>query len=130
MMANRMGVEHFGYKVIALLITLILWVTVVSQREMTTVQKVKVQFVAPIEFQIIGPNEFDVDVRLEGPRPFLKKYIERSWLSTIVVPVRNPTVGPYPAEIPVSDFQLPSEIKIITVQPREIVLQISKLPKQ
>ena len=126
MITKRLGVEHFGFKIIALLITMILWVTVVSQREMITVQKVTVKFVVPTDFQIEGSSHLEVTVKIEGPRPLLKRYLERSWPSTIVIPVRNPSVGPYPVEIPVADFQLPSEIKVLSVSPREVVLQIIK----
>ncbi len=127
MITKRFGVEHLGYKIIALLITLILWVTVVSQREMISTQKVTVQFVVPIEFKIEGTNQVEVDVRLEGPRPFLKHFLEKSWLSTVVVPIRNPNVGPYPVQIPISDFQLPPDIKVLSINPREVVLQINKV---
>lgn len=126
MITKRLGVEHLGYKVIALLITLILWVTVVSQREMITTQKVSVQFVVPLEYKIEGARQIEVDVRLEGPRPMLKRYLEKSWLSTVVVPIRNPTIGPYPVQIPISDFQLPSDIKVLSINPREVILQINK----
>jgi YbbR domain-containing protein len=126
MITKRLGVEHFGYKIIALLITLILWVTVVSQRDMVSIQKIAVEFVVPIDFQIEGVNRIDVEIALEGPRPILKRVLERLWPISIVVPIRNPSVGPYSAEIPVSDFHLPSDIKVLSISPREVVLQIVK----
>ncbi len=126
MINKRLGVENFGYKIIALLITLILWVTVVSQREMISNQKVIVHFVVPSGYQIEGSKELEVVVRIEGPRPILKRFLENSWSSNLVIPIRNPTIGPFPAEIPISDFQLPSEIRVISIYPREVVLQISK----
>ena len=127
MIAKRFSIEHFGYKIIALLITLILWVTVVSQREMVAEQKVSVQFVVPNDFDIVGDREFEVSVRVEGPRPLLRRFIDRSWPSSIVVPLRNPSVGPMSAEIPVTDLQLPPEIKVLSINPREVVLQINKV---
>jgi YbbR domain-containing protein len=126
MITKRLGVEHLGYKIIALLITLILWVTVVSQREMVSTQKLTVQFVVPLDFQIEGSNQAEVTVQIEGPRPFMRKFIERSWPSAIVVPIRNPSVGPFPAEVPMAELQLPSEIKVLSINPREVVLQINK----
>lgn len=129
MMAKRFSIEHFGYKVIAFLITLILWVTVVSQRDMITEQKVMVQFVVPTEFQIVSSRMFEVRVQVEGPRPVLKRFVEKSWPTTIVVPVRNPRIGPNPVEIPVSDLQLPMEIKVLSIQPREMILQVQKAEK-
>lgn len=129
MMAKRFSIEHFGYKVIAFLITMILWVTVVSQREMVSVQKVNVQFVVPTDYEIEGQREFEVSVRVEGPRPILKRFIEKSWPGTLVVPIRNPSLGPNPAEVPVTDLQLPAEIKVLSINPREVVLQINKVAK-
>ncbi|MEY4616499.1 MAG: hypothetical protein RJB66_1459 [Pseudomonadota bacterium] len=127
MITKRFSIEHFGYKVIAFLITLILWVTVVSQREMVANQNVMVQFVVPNDYEIVGPREFEVNVRVEGPRPILKRFLEKSWPATLIVPIRTPSLGPNSAEIPITDLQLPSAIKVLSIKPREVVLQINKL---
>ena len=130
MMDKRLGVEHFGYKVIALLIAMILWVTVVSQKDMVSKQKISVQFVVPSGYEIEGSPKLEVEVKLEGPRPILKKFLEKYWPTTLMIPVRNPSVGPSAFEIPPSYFQVPSEIKIISIVPREVVLQIIQSPTQ
>lgn len=126
MINKRLGVEHFGYRIIALLIAMILWVTVVSQRDMSISQKMTVQFVVPSEFKIDGANQFEIEVKVEGPRPILKKFLEKYWTSTLVVPLRNPIIGPMAAEIPISYFQLPPEVKVISIIPREVMLQVKR----
>lgn len=126
MISKRLGIEHFGYRIIALLIALILWVTVISQKEMVIKQKISVQFVVPSEFKVEGSNQTEVEVKVEGPRPILKKFLEKYWSNTLVVPLRNPTVGPMAVEIPISYFQLPPEVKVISINPREVVLQVTR----
>lgn len=126
MNTKRLGIEHFGYKIIALLIAMILWVTVVSHREMTMNQKVNVQFVVPTGFKIEGFDQIEITVQLSGPRPILKKFIDKYWTNTIVVPLRNPVVGPMAVEIPTSYFQLPPEVKVISITPREATLLVSR----
>jgi YbbR domain-containing protein len=130
MMAKRFSIEHFGYKVIAFLITLILWITVVSQREMVAEKNVQVQFVVPAEFEIQEPQQVVVTVKVEGPRPMVRRFFERYWPSTIVVPIRTPKEGPYPAEVPVAELQLPGDIKVLSIKPREVVLQIRRSIKK
>jgi YbbR domain-containing protein len=130
MISKRLGVEHFGYKIIALLITMILWVTVVSQRQMVVTQKLSVQFIVPGEFQIEGSQQVEAEIQLEGARPLLKRYLQRSWPSAIIVPLRAPLIGLNPAEIPVSDLQLPAGIKVLSIHPREVVLQVKAKAKK
>lgn len=126
MINKRWGVEHFGYRLIALFIAMILWVTVISQRETISIQKMKIQFVVPSEFKIEGPGSADIEVRLEGTRPNIRRFLERHWVSNMVVPVRNPSLGLSTVDVPVKELQLPPEIKVLSISPREVVLQIKK----
>jgi len=128
MITKRLGVEHLGFRILAFIITLILWITVISQKEMAVNQKVSVQFLVPSEFRIEGQNEMVVTVRVEGPRPILKRFIDKYWPTTLIIPIRDPRVGPNSIEIPSSYLQLPSEIKVLSILPREVVLQIVKTP--
>ncbi len=128
MIIKRLGVEHLGFKVLALIITLILWITVISQKEMMTTQKVSVQFLVPTEYKIEGQSELMVEIRVVGPRPILKRFIDKYWPSSLVIPIREPRVGANAIEIPISYFQFPSEIKVLSILPREVVLQIEKAP--
>lgn len=126
MINKRLGVEHLGYRIIALLIAMILWVTVVSQRVMVIKQIVSAQFVVPPEYKIDGMSRMNIEVKIEGPRPILKKFLDKYWPTTLVIPIRNPNVGPVAVEIPLSYFQLPPEVKVISINPREVVLQITR----
>lgn len=128
MISKRLGVEHFGFKILALIIALILWITVISQKEMAINQKVTIQFLVPSQYLVEGQNQTEVQIRLEGPRPILKRFIEKNWPTTLVIPIREPRVGANSIEIPVSYLQLPSEIKILSIVPREVVLQVVKNP--
>jgi len=128
MITKRLGVEHLGYRILALLITLILWVTVVSQKEIVSTQTVLVQFLVPSEYQIQGANELNVRVQIEGPRPIVKRFFDKHWPSNIVIPIREPRVGTNTVEILVSYLQLPTEIKVLSISPREVVLQVVKSP--
>jgi len=128
MIIKRLGVEHLGFKILALIITLILWITVIGQKDMTIHQKISVQFLVPSEYKIEGSNEKMVEVKVEGPRPILKRFMDKYWPTTLVIPIREPRVGPNSVEIPVSYLQLPTEIKVLSIIPREVVLQIVKVP--
>ncbi len=126
MINKRLGVEHLGYRVIALLITMILWVTVVSQKEIIMVQPLKIQVVVPEVFQINGSSEIEVTVKLEGPRPILKKYIEKSWPTSMMIPLRDPSVGSNTIIFPLNELRVPAEIKIRSINPSEMILQVKK----
>jgi hypothetical protein len=128
MITKRLGVEHLGFRILALIIALILWITVISQKDMVTSQKVSIQFLVPPEFKIESQNEMIVEVKVEGPRPILKRFLDKFWPTTLVIPIREPRVGPNSVEIPVSYLQLPTEIKVLSILPREVVLQIIKNP--
>lgn len=128
MITKRLGVEHLGFKILALIIALILWITVISQKEMSIDQKISIQFLVPPQYMIEGQNQTEVQVRIEGPRPILKRFIDKYWPTTLIIPIREPRVGPNSIEIPVSYLQLPSEIKVLSIVPREVVLQVIKTP--
>jgi YbbR domain-containing protein len=126
MIQKRFGIENSGYRLIALLITLILWVTVVSQKETRADNQLKVQYVAPPGMLIKGDSLFEVTVRLEGPRFQLKRFLDRKWVSTLVVPLRQTVSGMVIQEVPVSELGIPSEIKVLSINPREVVLLLDK----
>lgn len=128
MITKRLGVEHLGFKILALIIALILWITVISQKEMAINQKVSIQFLVPPQYMIEGQNKTEVEVRIEGPRPILKRFIDKYWPTTLIIPIREPRVGPNSIEIPVAYLQLPPEIKVLSIVPREVVLQVIKIP--
>ena len=91
-------------------------------------QKISFQFLVPPQYMIEGQNQTEVQVRIEGPRPILKRFIDKYWPTTLIIPIREPRVGPNFIEIPVSYLQLPPEIKVLSIVPREVVLQVIKTP--
>lgn len=126
MIQKRFGMENSGYRLIALLITLILWVSVVSQKEIRMDQSLNIQYVAPPGMAIKGKNSFDITIRLEGPRFQLRRFLDRRWVSTLVVPLKQSVPGTVVQEISLAEMSLPSEIKVLSMTPREVVLLLDK----
>src|SRR5690242_14445248 len=70
--------ENSSYKVVALLITLILWVIILGSRESTVTKLVTVEYLLPKDQMVVNNIPREVAFRVSGPRLALKRFSEFS----------------------------------------------------
>lgn len=113
-------VENGSYKLVALFVTLILWVTILGRRDFVLTKDMDVEFLLPRSIAVAeGGRERKVTVKVSGPRMALKKFAQNPGTITIDLG-RQAEPGPVRAVITSRNVEVPFGVKVISVIPDTI----------
>ena len=82
--------ENGSYKLVALFISLILWLTILGRREFVVNKEIEVEFTVSSSVLIAGQSSDKIRVKLSGSQPVLKKYKESQQVLQINLSDRAP----------------------------------------
>ena len=115
--------ENGSYKLVALFVTLILWVTILGRRDFVLSKEMDVEFLLPRAITIAESNiERRVMVKVSGPRMALKKFAANP--GTITIDLMKSQIGPARAMITPKNVEVPFGVKVIAVNPDLIRLTL------
>ncbi len=115
--------ENGSYKLVALFISLILWLSILGRREFVVNKEIEVEFKVAEKLIVTGQSSDKIRIKLSGPQPLLKKYKENS--QTLVINLADKTTGLYEIEMNASKIEVPVGIKILSVKPSQISVEIT-----
>ena len=104
--------ENGSYKLVALFVTLILWVTILGRRDMILVE---VEFLLPPKMTYKEQVDRRVMVKVNGPRAAIKRLQQSP--STIAIDLMSRPPGPVRAYVNVRSLEMNFGLKIVSVQP-------------
>lgn len=115
--------DNGSYKLVALFVTLILWVTILGRRDFVLSKDMDVEFLLPRSITIAESNiERRVTVKVSGPRMALKKFAANP--GTITVDLMKSQPGPARALITPKNVEVPFGVKVLSVNPDLIRLTL------
>ena len=117
--------ENGSYKLVALFISLILWLTILGRREFVVNKEIDVDFTVADSLVITGQSSDKVRVKISGPQPLLKKYKESN--QTIQISLTDRTPGLYEIDMTPSRIEAPAGIKILNIKPSQIRVEITPI---
>ena len=115
--------ENGSYKLVALFIALILWLTILGRRDFIVNKDIDVDFTVAEKFMVSGQSSDKVRIKLSGPQPLLKKYKETN--QTLQMSMADKGAGLFEVEITPSKIEVPQGIKILSVKPSQIRVEIT-----
>lgn len=110
--------KNGSYKVVALFVSLVLWVTILGRKDIVLTHEVDLQIhLAPNQ---VLRNELPkkVQVRLSGPRMGLKKFAKSEELITL--DLAHLQAGRQRVEIPKESLALPLGVKVVSITPAKV----------
>src|SRR5690606_38635104 len=111
------------YKLVALFITLILWVSVLGRKETTVSKEVPLNFIAAEDKIVSSVSSKLVRFELTGSRRALRRFIaERAEPISVDLKIRG--VGRLIVTVPEDSLRLPFGVKVQGVNPPSIVVDI------
>ncbi len=120
---NRI-LENGSYKLVALFVTLILWVTILGRRDFVLSKDMDIEFLLPRSIAVAETNrERHVTVKVSGPRIALKKFAQNPGTITIDLG-RQAEPGPIKAVITPRNVEVPFGVKVLSVSPDVISVQL------
>ena len=117
--------ENGSYKLVALFISLILWLTILGRREFVVIKDIEVEFSVGQNFSIAGQSSDRVRVKISGPQPLLKKYKELN--QSIQVSLNDKAPGLYEIDMTPARIDAPVGIKILNIKPSQIRVEITAI---
>lgn len=117
-------VENGSYKLVALFVTLILWVTILGRRDFVLSKEVDLEFLLPKNLVISQQINRKVSVKVSGPRTALKKFGQNP--GAITIDLAQSKQGTNKAVITPKNVEVPFGVKVISVTPD--VIQVTLVP--
>ena len=119
--------DNFSYKVVALIISMILWLSLLNRREFITTKELDVDIVTAENMVIMGQTSDKLRVKVSGPQPLLRKFKESP--QVIAFDMSDKAVGYYDVEVSGSKIDVPKGIKILGIRPNTIHVEIVEKQK-
>lgn len=121
--------ENGSYKLVALFVTLILWVTILGRRDFSLSKEMDLEYILPREVALApadGAKEVPrrVLVKVSGARMALRRFAQSS--GAITVDFGKNSLGPAQAFIKTSSIEVPFGIKVLSVAPN--LLSVTLVP--
>ena len=128
---KKIVLKNGSYKVVALCVSLVLWVTILGRKDIVINQDVTLQ--AQLAPHQLLRNEIPkkVKIRISGPRMSLKKFIKSG--EQITIDMTNLPLGRQRVEISKSTLNLPLGVKILSISPtyvRAYIVQNKSFEKE
>ena len=120
--------DNFSYKVVALFISLILWLSILNKRDFIVTKDLELDFVTSESLVVAAQSSAQLKVKVSGPQPILKKYRESSQI--LAFDLSDKPVGFYDVDMNASKIDVPKGIKIIGIKPNTIRVEIVQRDKE
>jgi hypothetical protein len=119
--------DNFSYKLVALIISLILWLSLLNKREFITTKEFDVDIMTAENLVVLGQTSDRLKVKVSGPQPLLKKFVDSS--QVIAFDLSDKPIGFYDLEVSSSKIDVPKGLKVVSVRPNTIRVEIIEKQK-
>lgn len=114
--------ENLSYKLVALFVALVLWLTMLGRQNTVVSRELELQFLLPQNTVLSQPVETSVRVEVSGPRTALKKFSELN--SAFEVDLRDLPSGTNLVYLQGGALNLPLSVRVISLEPETITVEI------
>lgn len=114
--------ENASYKLVALFISLILWLSILGRRDFVVTKDVEIDFVAASGYSVAGQSEDKIKIKVSGAQPLLKSFKDK--YQSIVYDVTDKKSGLFEIEMTPNRIEVPAGIKILGIRPSAIRVEI------
>ncbi len=123
--AKNLLLNNWLAKLMALVIALFLWATIMGRRDFVLTKVMTVEF-ATHKSQVIQSQTADrVRVRVSGPRSSLMRFIDDPDTQKLRINISNSGYGNLELEVPSQQIQTPPGVKILSVRPNLIRVEVT-----
>lgn len=120
--------ENWSYKLVALFIALMLWLTILGRRDFVLSKNVEVEVLAGAGYVVSTQSVDSVRVKVAGPRMALKKFMDSGLSQQVTIDASRSSDGDYEFEIPEKKIDVPFGVKVLSVRPEIVRVSIRKSP--
>ncbi len=119
--------DNFSFKLVALFISLILWLSVVNKRDFITTKEFDIDIITSENLVVMAQTNDKLKVRVSGPQPLLKKFNEASQIIAFDMTDKGP--GFYDIDVSASKVDVPAGLKVLSLKPNTLRIEITEKNK-
>lgn len=119
--------ENLSYKVVALFISLILWLTILGRRDFVLSKDVEIDLITAQGTQVVAQTTDHVKIKVSGPRSALKKYMEGTLSQNITLDISQRGEGVINVDIPLNKVEVPLGVKVLGLRPNQIQVEVARV---
>ncbi len=125
---SRYILQDFSYKTVALAVALVLWITLLSRKDITANSEMPIQFLTEANFEVVGQTLDKVRVDVAGPRMALKRFGQTEQLYTLDLSGLN--AGTHKIRLTRDGFVVPVGVKVTSIKPDEVSVTLRQINKR
>lgn len=118
--------ENFSYKIVALFIALILWLTILGRRDFVFTKIIEVELLTSPQYTVAAQTTDRIRVRVSGPRASLKKFMDSTTNQVLILDISQRGEGLLDVDIPSNKIEVPHGVKVLSVRPNVIRAEVVK----
>ena len=116
-------VENGSYKIVALFVALVLWVAILGRKDFVLSHEMPIEVLVPAQSRMVYDIPKVVRVRIGGPRLALKRFKDSN--AVLKIDLRRAGMGRTSLRIQESDFILPQKVRLISISPGFLSVDIA-----
>lgn len=117
--------ENFSYKMVALFISLILWLTILGRRDFVLSKKIDIELQTSPQQVVVAQTADNIRVKVSGPRAALKKFMDNPQTQSILIDISERGNGVLDIDVPLNKIDVPMGVRILGVRPNMIRAEVS-----
>lgn len=117
--------ENFSYKMVALFISLILWLTILGRRDFVLSKKIDIELQTNPKQVVVAQTADNIRVKVSGPRAALKKFMDNPQTQSILIDISERGEGVLDIDVPLNKIEIPMGVRILGVRPNVIRAEVS-----
>lgn len=121
--------ENFSYKMVALFISLILWLTILGRRDFVLSKKIDIELQTNPKQVVVAQTADNIRVKVSGPRAALKKFMDNPQTQSILIDISDRGEGVLDIDVPLNKIDVPMGVRILGVRPNVIRAEVSSKPE-
>ncbi len=118
--------ENWSYKIIALLIALILWLTILGRRDFVFTKNMDLDFRPPMGATLVSASIDKIKVKVSGSRLALKKFLDGASSQSVIFDLSAKRIGEHDLLITPEMIDVPVGVKILSIRPVRVVVELSE----
>ena len=116
--------ENLSYKIVALFVTLVLWLTMLSRKDSVLTRELPVQYITSQSHNLANEPKKRARVKVSGSRSALKKFAQSD--EGITIDLSRMSAGRHLVRLNQESLNLPLGVKVLSIEPDEIEATIKE----
>lgn len=116
--------DNLSYKLVALFVALILWVSILGRRDFVATKEIEISFLTPSGYSVVSQSVDRIKVKISGPQPLMKKFKDKNM--NLTIDATENQSGVFEFDIYQGLIDLPAGLRILSIKPNSIKVEIAE----